>query len=227
MFLLGRTVSFQKNIYLSLCKNKHCIDKTNKQKDLWKIVTKTRIWFLYEKWLMILSSDWSHRSLLAAEPVGVGGEDSQGRDEQRGRAASVKILPSDWRYEVSYPDCWSWQQLWAAPAWVYLSTGTPALLKNSCSAVGAPGLIDNSSSPGGNGTVLLTLRRALLVLQAESLQILFQNIFLGKGNLRPCKIFISSICFHSSLNTIGALTISLTVNKSIPSNKIKSSHMST
>lgn len=35
-------------------------------------------------------SEQSHRSRLAAEPVGVGGDDSQGRDEQREKPLLLK-----------------------------------------------------------------------------------------------------------------------------------------
>lgn len=40
------------------------------------------------------------------------------------------------------------------------------------------------------GEFLLAFNGVLLILQAQSLQILLQNMFLGKGKLSPWKVFI-------------------------------------
>lgn len=82
----------------------------------------------------------------------------------------------------------------AAPVWAYSSTGTQEhFWRTAALLLERQVLKGNSTSPGGEWQwVLLALSGALLILQAESLQVLFQNVFLGKGNLRPCEIFAAS-----------------------------------
>lgn len=93
----------------------------------------------------------SHPSRLAAEPVGVGADDSQGKEEQRGQTASRTTLPSDWRCEVSYTGWWRWQlrdPLGCSHPRVFIHRHAWALLRKSCSAFEHQVLTGSSWSPG-------------------------------------------------------------------------------
>lgn len=71
--------------------------------------------------------------------MGVGGDDSQDSDDQRGWAAPVKVLPSNWRYEETVEVSNCWDPLSCSYLSVFFRRHTRALPKNSCSVLGAPG----------------------------------------------------------------------------------------